>query len=265
MHDTFTTLFFQRKITPTLHFALTLFLLPFITIETVSAQKPEVIELITYHTHPPFMTQAGAGLTYDLAQYLNTKSSGKFVFKVRPMSRPRVNMLIAKTQTHVVPWVNPAWFKDSGMAKYLWTQNALMEDTNAVISRASDAVEYTGPEAFNGRIFGGIHNHLYTLLDDYINKTHMVKRVDADRHTSNIRKLAKGRIDVTIMPSSAALYLITQEDLAEILYISPRPHSTYSRKMLITKNRSDIQFFLDQAIIDMASDPHWQNILNRYN
>lgn len=259
-----TTLSILQKTLSAFRYFITFCLLSPLAVSTTFAQSRETVVLITYHTHPPFITQAGAGLTYDLANYLNTHADGTYEFQVRPMSRPRINLLIAESKTYVVPWVNQVWFQDKAESKYLWTQNALMIDTNTVISRIIAPVNFTGPVAFSGLTFGGIRGHRYAQVDDFINTTHAAKRIDADRHLSNIRKLSKARIDVTIMPSSAARYFIAHEDLTDTLYISPLAHSTYSRRMFVNNNRYDVQAFLDRTIANMANDPHWQKTLDQY-
>ncbi|WP_419904684.1 substrate-binding periplasmic protein [Kiloniella sp.] len=225
----------------------------------------EIIPLITYHSHIPFVTNKDVGLTYELASYLNNKADKQYRFEVRVMSRLRINLLIEKPKTVVVPWVNPLWFNDKEETKFLWTQQVLLKDKNVVVSRKDDMIIYNGPNSLAGLKFGGLRGHHYVEIDDYISKTANTIRIDSDGHISNFMKLSKGRIDVTITPSSAVNYFIKQMNLYDDLFISPRPHSSYNRRIFVNNKREDIRDFLDQALKAMVNDPTWQAILDTYS
>ncbi|MEH6633516.1 MAG: transporter substrate-binding domain-containing protein [Halopseudomonas aestusnigri] len=255
----------------TLFFIMCLYFLPISASQVsaqVSAQIPaqitENIPLISYHSHVPFVTNTDKGLTYDLAAYLTKKSRGRYIFRARVMSRPRVNNLIESSKIFVVPWVNPVWFKDKDETKFLWTQNVLLLGKNVVISRQDNKLIYKGPNSLSGLKFGGVRGHQYTGIDDFISQSVKTVRIDSDRHLSNIHKLLNGLIDVTSMPSSAANYFISELNLEQSLFIAPIPHKSYERKMLISSKRKDIRDFLDQAIRAMAEDPEWLVIIKNY-
>ncbi len=224
----------------------------------------EKVMVFTYHTHPPFTVGAKRGLTSDLAAYLTGHSGGLYTFEVREMSRPALNKRIDMALAGMVPWVNPVWFKDQEESKYLWSAQALMHDGNAVISRSDRRVVYKGPASLGGMILGGLKGHLYAGIDDYIRETKSVRRVDTNRHLDNFRKLLKGRIDVTLTPKSAALYLIKREGLGDKLFVSPHLHSQYERRFFVTNQRQDIRAYIDQAFSGAAAQEEWNAILQRY-
>lgn len=226
----------------------------------VLPDSPQGIPLYTYHTHPPFIIETGRGLSYDLAAYLSGKSNGYFRFFVKPMSRPRVNKMIAESKKGIVPWVNPVWFKDKQEKKYMWSKGSLMEDGNALISHQKRKIVYDGPPSLDGLIFGGVRAHVYTGLDDYIKGTGLLHRVDAENHLDNFRKLIKQRIDATITPRSGAEYLIKKEGFQGQLFISPKPHSIYKRRVIIINRLAEMRTFVDAAL----KDPQWIEILKRY-
>lgn len=245
-------------------------LLLIILLEAVSSahasQHNKVLEvpLYTYHTHPPFITSPGKGLSYDLANYLTRKSADRFRFVVKPMSRPRVNKMLAEADIGIIPWVNPAWFRDTSEEKYRWCSAILMNDANALISRRDKKVNYTGPESLDGLTFGGVRAHVYAGLDDYIAETKRLRRVDAENHVDNFRKLVKRRIDVTIMPRSGADYLIKREKLEEYTYISPTPHSKYARRLIIIGDSRDLLQIIEGVTGEMSHDPVWLKEVERY-
>ena len=232
--------------------------------ETVTANSPELIFLNTYHTHPPFFIEENKGLSYDLATYLTAKADGRYKFVVKAMSRLRVNKTIAEAESGVVPWVNPVWFKDVEEKKYMWTKGALMEDGNAIISHRENKVIYESPQSLRGMIFGGVRGHVYQGIDDYIQESKQLVRVNAENHIDNFRKLTKRRIDVTLMPTSGAHYLIKRENLGDTLYISPGPHSRFQRRAIIINNRTDILQYLEEILAGLDNNQEWKKIMESY-
>lgn len=61
---------------------------------SANAEAPERVELLTYHTHEPFITGDHSDLTYDLAAFLNARSGGAYRFDVVPTSRPRIDRIL---------------------------------------------------------------------------------------------------------------------------------------------------------------------------
>lgn len=224
----------------------------------------ETIKVISYHTHPPFIVADKEGLTYDLATLLSERSGGRFVFQVVPTSRPRLNKLLEQKKTFIVPWVNPAWFKDKSETKHVWTRNSLMFDNNAIVSHIDKSVVYEGPMSISGMVFGGVRGHTYTGIDDYIQETGKIRRIDADNHISNIRKLLKGRIDVALMPGAAASFFVLQHEVKGRLFISPKPHSRYFRRVIISGGRNDLEKFIKDIVGELEVDPEWNSIKERY-
>lgn len=224
------------------------------------AEAAETIPVFTYHTHPPFLVEEDRGLTRELATYLTEASEGRYRFEVRPLSRPGVDKMLAEHDSGIVPWVNPVWFKDREETRHLWTRHALMEDGNAVVSHRSRPVDYTGPEAMKGMTLGGLRGHRYEDIDDYIRTTGELKRTNANNLIDNIRKLQRHRIDVAIMPLTAARYFIWENRAEKELYISPTPHTWYERRLIVINHRRDIADFLERAL----ARPAWARIVSPY-
>ena len=231
---------------------------------TTTSLAAETVRIYTYHTHPPFIIGQNQGLTYDLADFLTSKSSGRFVFVVTPMSRPRLNKAIEKPEAAIVPWVNPAWFKDKAETRYLWSSHPLMKDANGIVSRRDARIDYEGPASLSGLTFGGIRGHVYTGIDPFIEQSNTTRRVDSDNHLENFGRLQDGRIDVTLTPESAARYLIKKHGLENILYISPRPHSRYQRRVMVPGGRTDLKAFVDGLLSESSEDNEWLEIIERY-
>jgi polar amino acid transport system substrate-binding protein len=243
-----------------LFFRCTIFL-AILTVPLPSAAEPQTVNLYTYHTHPPFMTGNGEGMTFDLATFLNQRSDGKFDFKVVQSSRPRINSLVDSVQWGVIPWVNPKWFNDSKKSLYLWSERVLMQDANAIISHIRKPVDYQSAQTLQGMIFGGIKGHKYTGIDQFISKGGDLRRLDADNHIDNFNKLLRGDIDVMLMPQSGALFSIAKHNFGKDIHISPTPQSRFERRLLIINHRRQLQKFLDNTLEKF--DREWSAIVTR--
>jgi len=225
----------------------------------------ETINVLTYHSHPPFVLGKGKGLTFDLANFLSERSDGRYFFKVSVVSRPRLNKIIEKKSAAIVPWVNPAWFGDKDESKFDWARGVLMLDGNAVLSRKSGArFDYGGPVSIRGKIVGGQRGHLYVGIDEFIKKTGAAKRVDSDTHNANIYKLRNGLIDLMLIPESAALYTIKSKRLSSELYVSATPHSRFQRRFMVLNESPELMGFIEQFLVDLSNDREWQKIVSRY-
>lgn len=237
-------------------------LLAFIVTAPLRAAEPQIVTLYTYHTHPPFITGTGEGLTFDLAAFLTDRSNGKFIFNVVLSSRPRINRLIESDRWGIVPWVNPKWFKDPDKSVYLWSERALMEDANAIISHKRKPINYKSAEALDGMTFGGIKGHKYTGIDDFISQGGNLRRLDAANHLDNLNKLLRGDIDVMLMPHSGALFSIAKHDFTQETYFSPTPHSRYDRRFLVINHRRNLRRLLDDILGNFGDE--WSTIVARY-
>jgi polar amino acid transport system substrate-binding protein len=229
-----------------------------------TASAVEQVIIYTYHIHPPFIVEGGTGLTYDLADYLTGHSDGRFQFEVAPMSRPRLNAQLYKPIAGIVPWVEPAFFKDSAETKYLWTQQVLMHDSSQIVSTRESSVVYEGPLSLAGLIFGGIRGHVYSDIDKTIGKGGAIRRVDSDSHKESFEKLFDGRVDVTLLPGSSTDFLIWQNDAADYVFVSPKPHSRTARRVLVLNQRADLREFIDHHFAAAGPDAEWANICQKY-
>jgi len=223
----------------------------------------EAVTVYTYHNHPPFVLEAGKGLSYDLADYLTRKSKGASTFKIEVVSRAQLDQLLATPDFKgVVAWVAPEWFKDKDRTTYLWS-TGVMDDANVILSSAKSRIEYKDPASLKGKQFGGIVGHKYSGIDDLV-AAGAVKREDAEKERNNLRKLDAGRIDATLLPRSTANYLLTEMELATKLYVAPTVQSSYTRHILVPKKAPDLQRLLNEAVADMPRDGGWQSTLAKY-
>lgn len=55
----------------------------------------ETVPVYTYHNHPPFILEAGKGLSFDFVDFLNKKSKGNPTFKLEVVSRAQLDTTVA--------------------------------------------------------------------------------------------------------------------------------------------------------------------------
>ena len=219
------------------------------------------VSLYTYHSEPPFVTGEGKGLSYDMAEYLGKKTGNKYQVKLMP--RGRVNEAVqAADFKDAVIWVFPPWFKDKDKTTYLWS-DALFADENIIVSTLAKKVDYTSPDSLKGMSFGGVLGHNYVGIDDLV-ATKAIERSDVPNEEANLKKVAAGRVDATLLPRSSATYLFSELSLDGKVYVSKNPQSSYTRHILVSKKNPELQKQLNTAIADMKKDSAWQEVLKKY-
>lgn len=219
------------------------------------------VTLYSYHAEPPFVTGDNKGLTYELAEFLGKKTGNKFEVKVLP--RARVDQAVQQADfKDVVVWVFPAWFKDKDKTTYLWS-DAVFPDENIVVSTLTRKVEYSGPEALKGMSFGGVLGHKYGGIDDLV-AAGGIERADANNEETNLKKVASGRIDATLLPRSSATYLLPELGIEGKVHVSKNPQSSYTRHILVGKKSGELHKQINAAIGEMPKDAGWLETLKKY-
>lgn len=221
-----------------------------------------------YNTYQavPFVVGDG-GLAADLVGYLNNKLKGKYQFKLTQIPRETLNKTVLGDAGFkgAVLFLSPPFVDDAAKTRYLWTQ-PMMHDSNAVISLASRKLEYAGPDSFKGLKFGAVRGNRYLGLEDRFGKD--IQKEEVNEELSNIKKVAAGKIDVTIMANSTFRYLMKQmgKQNAEHsnLYTSSRTHLEFDRHLFVAKDNAALARELDGVVAGMKADPAWKAVLARY-
>lgn len=221
-----------------------------------------------YNTYQavPFVVGDG-GLASDLVGYLNTRLKGKYQFKLTQMPRDALNKTVLADPGFkgAVLFLSPPFVDDAGKTKYLWTQ-PLMHDSNAVISLGSRKLEYSGPDSFKGLKFGAVKGNRYVGLEDHFGKD--IQKEEVNEELSNIKKIAAGKVDATIMANSTFRYLMKQmgKQNAEKsnLYTSTKSHLEFDRHIFVARDNAALGKELDVVAAGMKADPAWKAILVKY-
>lgn len=228
----------------------------------------ETVTLYSYHDHPPFVTGPHAGLTEDLALYLNSLAPDHYRFVVKLLPRARLNAQLAGwingdctgqdcAANWLVAWVNPAWgFIKGNEDPYQW--QPLFEDSNAIVSLRDRAFEYHAAESLDGRILLGMRGHHYVGIDDRVEQGR-VKRIDGNDERDNLLKLLAERGDAALLPTSTIDYFLTHDarlaPLRARFFVSPTRHQRYTRFLMLPGTRGDLlQLVRDARLEQWARD-----------
>lgn len=227
------------------------------------AQK--VVEMLSPYDSPPFVISEKnqTGLVYGLASFLNTRSGGKYKFKVVVVPRARVSRILERGGLYVIPLVAPQWFGDREEKKYLWT-STLMEDENLVLSPRKKALVYEGPESFKGKSTAVVLGHSVEPLKS-LAKSGEVIQGSTNSLDSAMKMVANGRVDFLVMGRMVALYLVQSMGLEKDIYISDKAVERFERKILISPEaQKDLQIWLEGEIQRLRRSGEWKKYLRAY-
>lgn len=221
---------------------------------------PKVVYLLSYHGHPPFVTGARQGQTYELAARLNAVAPAGVRVEVELLPRVRLNQRLQQwldgrcPGTHcndnwIVPWVNPKWgFVPASSDPYKWLP--LADDANVIVSRREVALEYQQPASLDGMLLAGIRGHRYVGIDERV-EAGLIDRIDSNVERDNLLMLLYKRVDAVLLPESTVRYFLANDPVlkehADELYISRGKHQSYQRSMMLPSNRNDLVEWVKRA------------------
>ncbi len=220
----------------------------------LSAFAKDKIIVYTYHNHAPFITIKNHGLSFDLIQLLNEKTSEAYEFELKVVPRGRLNYILKpwiqgncqkKTKkcnpNFMVLWVNHKWgFGKDALSNFTWIP--LFEDSNVIVSSKSNKVEYQKPEDLIGKKLAGVSGHKYLGIDDLV-KEGKINRINGNSELENLQVVLASRVDVTLLPKSAFNYYQMINKNFRSLYLSKMPHQKYMRNIMTSvENKKLINF-----------------------
>jgi ABC-type amino acid transport substrate-binding protein len=238
-----------------------LFLFAMLLSVTVGAQAPQATVYNTYLS-PPYVIGEG-GLAQDTVTYLNRKLAGRIELKLANVQRARLNFSTLEKENFkdAVLFTNPQFVGDVPRTRFVWT-DSILEDGNAVVSSNARKFRFDGPASFDGKEFVGVAGNRYAGLEERFGKT--VKRVDSTHEGTVLRKLLNNEGDVTIMARSIAASFARQPEFEGKLHIDPKPYSSFSRSILVSKQNPELATALAGVVAQMKSDAEWKAVLAKY-
>ncbi|MEC4722703.1 hypothetical protein RY831_26405 [Noviherbaspirillum sp. CPCC 100848] len=233
------------------------------------AAAVEVVPAYNPYPHGPFVGEdQGSGLAFDLVAYLNRHFAGRYEFRLHNVPRNRLNRMLEVKGAFggVVLFLSPNFWVDARKLMFHWTP-PLFIDHNVVVSRTESDVRYGNGESMSGLHFAGVLGHRYEGFEGRFGND--IVREDANSELSNLRKVAAGRADFTILPNSVYRYLLMRASASgepiDGLHASPKPHLRFERAISIWKTEGVLAADLNRLVKKMPRDPAWMAIMEKYN
>jgi len=230
----------------------------------VTAAEKVAVNIYVYHLKPPFIVDLAKkeGLYFDFSTFLNKKSL-RFHFETVFVPRKRAEYMLKHQQLDgALLGVNPVWFNDKAETKYLWTDK-ILTDEDEVVSLIKNKIVYLGADSLIGLTLGGVLGFYYYGIDELVTEG-KITRQNTIGEKELLLMLQYGRVDVGIISRSTLRYIFSQEPWQALYYISPRPHDTYDRRILIPHNNQMLFNLLAPIIAQLDTDEDWQELLKKY-
>lgn len=208
------------------------------------------------------------GLAPELVAYVNRKLGGRHTLQLVTLPRRQLNQLMAAPAGFdgVALFLAPVFVGDAPRKRFHWSP-PFLEDSNVIVSRMENPLRYTGPASLVGFRFGGIHGNRYPGIDEYVGKG--ISRSNARDAMSNLRRLARGEVDFTIMPLSSFRYLKRQMDKEKLpvgqLQVGDKPFNRFGRHFVLAAGGGELAQELDRIAAAMPCDREWRRIAQRYD
>jgi polar amino acid transport system substrate-binding protein len=227
------------------------------------AADNKTIDVYSYYTTPPFhFAETKTGLVKEIMDAIDDASE-HVSFSFHIVSRPKLTALLeSESNTFIVPFAHPIWFKDKERTKYFWSR-PLFSDHNALISNVADPIEFKGLYTFIFQKVGVPKGYQIYLLDDLVEKN-KAERVDVSTIPSLINLVQRESIKMAVIPYALARYHVDKEHLTPFIYFSKRPHQTYDRHLMLVNADKTLNTFIDEAIQKIKEDGTLERILNKY-
>lgn len=231
-----------------------------------SAPRPvaavDTITAFNSYAVAPYFIDADHGLAPALVERLNARLAPRYHLALRQIPRIRLDLSeLSKGDAFAgtVLFINPRFVDDAARVRFLWTR-PLFTDCNLVVSQHDAPVDYQGPASLEGLRFGGVRGYRYSVFDDLARAGKLV-REDSQDEISGLNKVARRRVDLTVVPYTIYSYAVAEQALAPLLYVAARPLQCFSRHILVSRANPDLLKALDLAIEALANDPQWKAAL----
>jgi len=153
---------------------------------------------------PPFTGEKlqNQGVLVDLVKQAFKTSGHEINVSIVPWDRAMASTKSGQTDVMVGLWYNDTRNKD-----YIFSKPFLYNRI-VFIKRTDDSFEYNGLDELKGKKVGVVRNYSY---NDAFNSANHFKKPDTSNLQSNLKKLAAGRIDLTLEDEIVARYILNKE------------------------------------------------------
>jgi len=230
-----------------------------------SAYSAEEVRVIGYQ-FPPFVNHAGAGVTKALIKVIN-ESQSDYRFSFHLTSPARRYRDLSSGKGDVIFFEMPEWE---------WTEkNIPIETSREILGGGEVYVALQKPqrdqayfEDIPSKRISAILSYHYGFAGFNSDRQWLEKNFDiylTSSHTTNIRILLAGRVDVTVV-SEAFLhnYLKAQPDLKDKIMVSEKRDQTYSLKALVRKGGPISVDWLERCLDKIKKTGQLQELAREY-
>lgn len=223
------------------------------------------LEAWSYYPSPPFRMAIApdAGLTQDVVNALNKMLQGKYEIRLRLLPRARIdNMLECGVRGFVIFAPSVIMGGPDG-GRYLWTQ-ALLQDSQQLVSVRARSFEYAGPESLFALRFGAIQGHVYPAIDREVRENRIVPYL-AKTEEALVQMLLSGRADVITLPDTIVQFFAKHDAAFDAARYTSRKHfGAFTRHMLFQRGMEKECADMSAALQTLMASPEWPVLLGRY-
>lgn len=218
------------------------------------------IVVANYHNYSPWITdeQNKSGIFFEFIQELNHRSKGEYTFTGQIYPRARLEIRLKNNSNIIVPFVDPRFFDDIDLKKYSWSKN-IFDDKSYFVFKKGKEFDTQDLSTLKNKRFSATIGHHYHDLDPYFSNS-QIKKDETSTYTSSILKIIHDRdVDFAVMDDSFKLYVKDKNIIPmEKLTFSQRPRFIIKRMVLVNNHDQQLLIFLNNIILEMQKDPHWQ-------
>jgi len=229
---------------------------------TVAAVYAETIEIAAEDDWIPYAKEDGTGLANEIIRAAFKSVDIKVEYKMFPYAR---TLLYIEQGKYVAGFNVP--LDEQSNKKYILGDKALYDAVSAYYcNRAQPLSAKNRDELKNGEKIGVVRGYGYG--DHYLKliKKGLIKEDVTTSETSNLRKLALGRIDSTIIYDKTAYILIKQlnlESKIKFAFINEKTPIYLAFSKVHPKGQYYADKF-DEGMAKIQADGVYQKILNSY-
>lgn len=225
------------------------------------------VQVVVYYDYPPFyIKKNGSGLGKELADYLTSKSNGKYSFNHVYLPKGRLDKMLQNPKwIGIVVWLNPKFVNDQSMTKYIWSQ-PIMHEIDYVASSRENPIDYKDQTSLYGHTIGTVLNHRYADIEDAL-KAGKIKQVNSSGQEAVVGMLLKKRIDVAFISKSTIKWFEKEFlDFNQKIYLAKKHRNEFDRYILITRTLDkNIADFILKSAENLKNDKDWHKRASKYS
>ncbi|ESP92112.1 hypothetical protein N483_07225 [Pseudoalteromonas luteoviolacea NCIMB 1944] len=203
----------------------------------VMGAQPERLNLYTYHDKPPYIESLTAkkGLYFDIVNLLN-EFQPNIKYELVLLTKEQIRQALDRDRLEgAVLGVNPAWFGDIELQKFIWS-DPLFYDTDEFVSSIKTPFEYHDQTSLHGKKYGGVEGYFYPKLAE-AERREKLTRVNAKSEKQLLELILQQQLDFAVVSRPTFFYFAKKNGWWTSLSLSHQAHQKYYRALLVPKSQ----------------------------